>query len=293
MPLNNVTLTGNLGAAAAGAIAVFTPAGWLADPTDQLLIPPAAQQVTLGSTGTFSVPLLATDNANTPDGWTWTITLSGIPAVPEYSFSFLLPHANGATQDISALAQTPAVTPTQAYLPLPAGTPTSGQVPVATGAGEASAWGGPIPQIDSNAADIQPVGAAAAAGSAGKAADARHVHVGMGVLATTGASGFALTNGTGTILTWTVPADGNLHWVIPWGEVVVTSAETGGQVLLTYTDPGGTVRTNAPDAGGHGTGLFPFNNFSFAVKAGTTVTLSQNTALIVGVATVYAGLLGF
>ena len=104
LPLNSVTLTGTL-PGAPGAVATFTPSNWLTDPTDHELIPPVPVQVLLSKTGTFSVSLLATDNgAPLPSGWTWTVVITGIPGVTAYSFSFFLPFANGATQDISTLA---------------------------------------------------------------------------------------------------------------------------------------------------------------------------------------------
>lgn len=153
MANSNVTLTGNLGSVAAGARAIFTPSAWLTDTSDTLLIPPAPVQVTLDGNGKFSVSLLATDNgAPQPAGWTWTAEFIGIPGVPELSFSFFLAHATGATQDISSLAQVPAVTPVQAYLPLPTGTATSGLVPIASGSGEGSAWGTPPGGAPSGAA---------------------------------------------------------------------------------------------------------------------------------------------
>lgn len=103
--LSYVTVTGTLGPGAVGATATFTPSGWLADPADQMLIPPAPDPVTLLDNGTFSVSLLATDNtAPAPSGWTWSVTFAGIAGVPPYSFSFALPYADGAVQDISALA---------------------------------------------------------------------------------------------------------------------------------------------------------------------------------------------
>jgi hypothetical protein len=141
MANNYVTLTGNLGTGAARAMAIFTPSGWLADATNNLLLPPSPVTAILDSTGKFSVSLLATDNgAPQPSGWTWTVEFVGIQAVDEYTFSFFLPFSGGATQDISDLAPVQAAAAMAAYMPLPSGTPTAGQVPVATGSGQASAW---------------------------------------------------------------------------------------------------------------------------------------------------------
>ena len=47
-------------------------------------------------------------------------------------------------------------------------------------------------------------------------------------VATTGPNGFALQNGTPTILEWTAPNDGKLHVVLTALLVVVTNPETGG-----------------------------------------------------------------
>lgn len=120
LALNYVTLTGTLGDDAAGAAGVFVPSTWLADTADALLIPPVPQRVTLLEGGAFSLPLLATDNVvAAPSGtWTWSVVFSGIAGVGAYGFSFFLPYADGSTQDISAIAQVPAVTPMAQYLPL-------------------------------------------------------------------------------------------------------------------------------------------------------------------------------
>lgn len=143
MANNNVTLTGQL-PGAAGATAIFTPSNWLTDATNKLLFPPSSVTKTLDGSGKFSVSLLATDNgAPLPAGWTWTVEFIGVQGVAEYSFSFFLAFANGATQDISTLAVLSPVPAVLTYLPLPGGSPQAGQVPIATGTGEASTWGSP------------------------------------------------------------------------------------------------------------------------------------------------------
>jgi hypothetical protein len=86
-----VAVTGNLGTSAATGSGLFTPSGWLTDTTDELLIPPMPVPVTLPAAGTFSVPLLATDNsAPQPSGWTWAVTFQ-LPGINAYSFTFPLP----------------------------------------------------------------------------------------------------------------------------------------------------------------------------------------------------------
>jgi hypothetical protein len=86
------------------------------------------------------VQLLATDNSGPlPAGWGWTVTFTGVPGSPA-SFSFFLPYADGADQDLSSQAPVYDATTMQAYLPLPSGTAAEGDVPVATGSGSATQW---------------------------------------------------------------------------------------------------------------------------------------------------------
>jgi len=122
MANNNVTLTGTL-PGAAGATAIFTPSGWLTDSVNHFVFAPLPVQVTLDGTGHFSVSLLATDNgAPQPAGWTWSAEFIGIASVDEFNFSFALPFAGGATQDISTLTPVQPVTAMAGYLPLAGGT---------------------------------------------------------------------------------------------------------------------------------------------------------------------------
>lgn len=159
-----------------------------------------------------------------------------------------------------------------------------------------SAAFGQIPVIDSTAGDIQPVGTAAAAGSKGQVADASHVHKGFAKLATTGTAGFALTNGTPTIISWTAPNDGAMHMFVCISTVHVTSAETGGTIQVIYQSPisGVTNHFTQAFAGGLGTdtnGQTGTTVFAL-VQPGTTVTVQQTAALTAGAATVYAELWG-
>jgi hypothetical protein len=114
---------------------------------------------------------------------------------------------------------------------------------------------------------------------------------GLELQASTGPDGFALQNGTPTILSWTAPNDGQMHRVLLLAGLNVTSDETGGQVKLTLTQPDGSTRgptifSAAQSAGTQGViqdGL---------VKAGSTVTLAQSSALTGGAAVVFAELWG-
>jgi hypothetical protein len=151
-------------------------------------------------------------------------------------------------------------------------------------------------QLDGTASDIQAVGTAAAAGSSGLAADARHVHAGIAALqATTGASGFNLANSTGTIISWTAPNDGALHRVMIFGELHVTSTETGGRVDLLLTLPDGTASTKTMFAAAQSTAVvaYPASQSCpqlFLIEANTTVSISQGTALTGGAAVMWAEL---
>lgn len=147
----------------------------------------------------------------------------------------------------------------------------------------------PIP-VDTNAADIQPVGVTASAGSAGKLADSGHVHTGLSLVASTPVAGFALQNATPTIITWTAPNDGALHRVVAVVSLHVTSNETGGAVNLSVTLPDGTARLPAVLAGGTAIGTLAGNYTVSHVQANTTVTLQQSSALTVGAAVVWADL---
>lgn len=94
----------------------------------------------VSSAGT-SDPLIANDNAFSPPGSYYTITVE-IDGQAPYSWTAFINFANGASQTLTKIQQTPAVPQTLGlFLPLPTGTPGAGQVPVATGSGESSAWG--------------------------------------------------------------------------------------------------------------------------------------------------------
>ena len=116
---------------------------------------------------------------------------------------------------------------------------------------------------------------------------------GLTRVATTGAGGFALENGTPTILEWTAPDDGELHAVIVQARLVVTSAETGGQVLIAFD--GGGVSGGGDyhlSDGTQGTGDYVNGSntgeASLPVHPGEKVTVLQATALTAGAAILYA-----
>lgn len=173
------------------------------------------------------------------------------------------------------------------------GTPVAGNVITATSA-TAADWQTPAAGVtlDTNAADIQAVGAAAAAGSTGKASDAGHVHAGLSPVATTGLAGFALQNATPTILTWTTPNDGAMHQFQLFLVLDVTSAETGGEIDLQASTPGGTYNSYRLFSSGLGAGPYNGPSFALPVGPGQTVNIVQGSALTAGAATLWAAIWG-
>ena len=125
MALQYVTLTGDYtdgeGAPLWGTL-TFTPSTTLADTADDVVIRPRPIQVSLSDNGTFTARLLATDNASLlPAGWTWQVS-EAVAGQVSASWSFYLPYASGAVQDISSLLATPAVTPPlYSYMPVAGG----------------------------------------------------------------------------------------------------------------------------------------------------------------------------
>lgn len=118
---------------------------------------------------------------------------------------------------------------------------------------------------------------------------------GLGKLAATPLAGFALQNGTPTIISWTAPNDGKLHRFLLSATQHVTSAQTGGGVNVTYTAPDGSAGTLFPFGAGNGVGVsgpLAASQGPVEVEAGSTVTVVQGGALTAGAATVWAELWG-
>jgi hypothetical protein len=118
----------------------------------------------------------------------------------------------------------------------------------------------------------------------------------MGLLASTGTSGFALqaTGGTfpASIISWTAPSDGNMHRVAVFLTMGYSSA-TGGQIKATLTDPGGTARNDQLIAAlSDSTGSSYSSNPTCLIEAGSTFTLEQGTGLSAGTATIWAEIWG-
>lgn len=134
MPITTVTLTGTYTDGAGDPVAgtvTFVPNAPLVSSGASDTIRQVPVSVKLDGSGHFSIALFATDAAGVaPSGWAWIVTEKITGSAPS-RWQFLLPHANGATQDISTLEPTtslPAV-----YSPIPvSGTPSAGQSVVAT-----------------------------------------------------------------------------------------------------------------------------------------------------------------
>lgn len=110
------------------------------------------------------------------------------------------------------------------------------------------------------------------------------------LVASTGVGGFALQNGTPTILSWTAPNDGNLHRVICPAMLNVTAPETGGEIDINATLPNNAPLTATLIAGGQAAGIFTSGGPQFwqvMVKPGTTVSVTQ-LALTAGAAVLWA-----
>lgn len=116
---------------------------------------------------------------------------------------------------------------------------------------------------------------------------------GLKLLATTGVTGFALQNATPTILSWTAPNDGNLHRFVILSAISVIVSETGGTCIVACTNPDGTSASHTLTGGGSSVGDVQQGNFfNRVIKAGTTVTVSQSSALTLGQATIWAEIWG-
>ncbi|HEY1668492.1 MAG TPA: glycosyl hydrolase family 28-related protein [Trebonia sp.] len=110
-------------------------------------------------------------------------------------------------------------------------------------------------------------------------------------LAATAAGGYTQVNGTGTVLTWTAPNDGQLHRVILLADLHVTTTQVGGAITMNCDFPDGfanapSVFAGAASPGGYGAFV------GRVVEAGATVTITQSSALTSGAAVMWAELWG-
>lgn len=104
--------------------------------------------------------------------------------------------------------------------------------------------------------------------------------------------GFTLQNATPSIISWTAPNDGQMHRFTIYGSLFASAAMTGGAVSVTYTDPGGNLNTTTVWGGSFGVGAQAPTSKEILCKAGTTVTLTQSSALTAGAAVVWAEIWG-
>jgi hypothetical protein len=95
----------------------------------------------------------------------------------------------------------------------------------------------------------------------------------------------ALINGTQTIVSYNVPNDGKQHAINLQAFQSVTVAETGGAVSISVTTGGNTFSPISLFPGGGATGPTR-TNFQLAADPGTTVTVTQSSALTAGAAVV-------
>ena len=109
------------------------------------------------------------------------------------------------------------------------------------------------------------------------------------IVAETSAIGVALIDGTQTILTATVPNDGQCHLVLASMWKDVTTALTGGQTRLQWVVPAGTgVGADTTLTAVGTSGVSTSTTGDTVVKPGTTVSVLQTTAMTAGAAKVYA-----
>lgn len=119
---------------------------------------------------------------------------------------------------------------------------------------------------------------------------------GLQPVASTGLTGYTLINGTGNVISWTAPNDGNMHAATVTSTLVVSTTETGGAFTFGSQNSGGAGTLIAGAAGwsniyvaGLSNGAYsPNNPPELAVGPGNTVYLFQSTALTVGAAKMYA-----
>ena len=112
--------------------------------------------------------------------------------------------------------------------------------------------------------------------------------------AATPLSGYTLVNGTGNILTWNVPNDGQLHRFTVFASEDVTVATTGGTIAVSFTMPDGTGGAWGVLPGSQASLGFNFSQTSYLVlcQPGTVVTVLQSTALTAGAAKAWAEIWG-
>jgi hypothetical protein len=196
-----------------------------------------------------------------------------VPGNPA-GFSFFLPYSGGASQNMSALS------------------PVSGAVtqfpanPMTT-AGD-MIYGGSSPAGTPERLGIGSGGQALTVSGGVPAWTA-----GMVRQAVTASAGFALQDATPTILSWTAPNDGLLHWAFVGAYLHASSSMTGGELGNSFTDPqGNVVSDNQFVPGGQPSGFSQWQSNLVPVQPGTVVSVYQATALTGGAAKAWAAIWG-
>lgn len=110
------------------------------------------------------------------------------------------------------------------------------------------------------------------------------------ITAETSATGVALINGTQTILSVTAPNDGKVHTLLAATFIKdISTALTGGTIILKWTTAANQTATHTTTITSVGiTAYSALTIESITVRADTTITLSQTTAVTAGAAKVYA-----
>jgi hypothetical protein len=113
----------------------------------------------------------------------------------------------------------------------------------------------------------------------------------LALQATTGITGYALVNGTGTIISWTAPNDGNLHRVLVFMIDHVTTALVGGVIGASMTLPDGFAYSpqllSSTTTGAHN-----ISTAVYLIEPGSTFSVTQQNAMTAGAAVLWAEIWG-
>jgi len=216
--------------------------------------PAGGTTVTIGQGGTGQVTAAAAYNALSP-----MTTTGDIEYESGANTASRLAGNTSATKNFLTQTGTGSVSAAPAW-----GTIAAGDLPAVTTSTQGAL------QLDGTAGDIKPVGTAAAAGAAGKAADASHVHLGIfaGVFGT-GTDGAATLDGTATVAwasksgnTYTMTREAHLTSLTVNNTVTLKTANFRVFCAGTVTNAG-TISNNGGNAAGSGAGTFPQGSASF------------------------------
>jgi hypothetical protein len=116
--------------------------------------------------------------------------------------------------------------------------------------------------------------------------------VGMNLLGSTGLGGFTVQDATPNLFSFVIPNDGNMHRIMALGEMIVSSAQTGGLISVLLNDPSGTPRTRALFNGGYAAGYQAIDGFLTTIAPGQTITVAQTSAQTAGAAVAWIEIWG-